>query len=140
MRYAFVLLLLLGVRAVVPAQQVLVVEVTLNRPDAGGVLRVALCSSKNAFDKEQGCTLAEAAARGPVVTLRFNDVAPGDHALKVFHDVNANGTLDTNWMGIPKEPYGFSNDAMGTFGPPSWEQARFPVREGRTTARVKMRG
>jgi uncharacterized protein (DUF2141 family) len=36
-----------------------------------------------------------------------------------------NGKLDTNWLGIPIEGYGFSNDAKGLFGAPSYSAARF---------------
>ena len=51
-----------------------------------------------------------------------------------------NSILDTNWMGIPKEPYGFSNDAMGTFGPPSFQQASFKVGVGTNAVRIRMKG
>ena len=121
------------------AQHQLNVQVELNRPDAGGMLRVALCPSKASFDAEKGCTVRDVPATGGTVNLTFAGLAEGDHAVKVFHDVNGNGVLDTNWMGIPKEPYGFGNDAMGTFGPPTWEQAKVAVR-GPTLTRVRMRG
>jgi len=73
-------------------------------------------------------------------TITFTDVSEGRHAIKAFHDVNDNGELDTNWMGIPTEPYGFSNDAMGTFGPPSFQDASFLVEPGANTTRFKMKG
>ena len=55
----------------------------------------------------------------------FKDIPHGEYAIKVFHDENDNGDLDTNFLGIPSEDYGFSNNASGTFGPPSWSAARF---------------
>jgi uncharacterized protein (DUF2141 family) len=42
-----------------------------------------------------------------------------------YHDENDNGKLDTNAFGLPTEGYGFSNDAQGTLGPPSYTQAAF---------------
>lgn len=45
----------------------------------------------------------------------------GPYAVRVFHDINANGELDKNLMGMPTEPYGFSNDARATFGSPKLE-------------------
>jgi uncharacterized protein (DUF2141 family) len=42
-------------------------------------------------------------------------------------DENANGKMDSNVIGIPIEPYAFSNDASGNFGPPTFEQAKFVV-------------
>lgn len=121
------------------AQSELTVEFVLSRPDAGGVLRVALCGSAVAYGKEQGCISRTVDANGSVVEVRFEGVAPGKYAIKAYHDINANGRLDTNFMGIPKEPYGFGNDAMGTFGPPSYEQAAVKV-DGKSRARVKLKG
>jgi len=55
----------------------------------------------------------------------FLDIPPGKYALAVIHDENMNGKLDTNLMGIPKEGYGFSNDARSLLGPPSFSAAGF---------------
>ena len=46
----------------------------------------------------------------------FEDIPPGTYALAVIHDENMNGKLDTNWLGIPKEGYGFSNDVKALLG------------------------
>jgi uncharacterized protein (DUF2141 family) len=62
-------------------------------------------------------------------SVTFTDLAPGDYAISVFHDVNDNGELDTGFMGIPKEPIGASNDAKGRFGPPKFADARIEVTE-----------
>jgi uncharacterized protein (DUF2141 family) len=55
----------------------------------------------------------------------FEDIPPGTYALAIIHDENSNGKLDTNWLGIPTEGYGFSNDAKGSLGPPSFAAASF---------------
>ena len=46
-------------------------------------------------------------------------------------DANENEKLDTNFLGIPKEQFGFSNDAKGSFGPPSFESASFEVTQSK---------
>lgn len=51
----------------------------------------------------------------------------GAYAVSLYHDENGNGRLDTNEMRIPIEPWGFSNDAIGLFGPASFEDARFTL-------------
>jgi uncharacterized protein (DUF2141 family) len=56
----------------------------------------------------------------------FEDMPKGTYALAVVHDENMNGKLDTNFLGIPTEGYGFSNDAKGVIGAPSFSAARFP--------------
>lgn len=55
----------------------------------------------------------------------FEDIPPGTYALAVIHDENVDGKLDTNALGIPREGYGFSNDARAFLGAPSFEAARF---------------
>jgi uncharacterized protein (DUF2141 family) len=57
----------------------------------------------------------------------FEDVPHGEYAIKVFHDENSNQKLDTNFVGYPQEGFGFSNDAMGRFGPPGFEAAKFYI-------------
>ena len=44
------------------------------------------------------------------------------YGFRYFHDENSDEVLETNWMGIPKEGFGFSNNAKGTFGPPSFKK------------------
>ncbi len=61
----------------------------------------------------------------------FEEVPPGKYALVVLHDENMNGRIDYNWLGVPREGYGFSNDARGTLGAPSFAQAAF-VYDGKT--------
>ncbi|MEN8835700.1 MAG: DUF2141 domain-containing protein [Polaribacter sp.] len=45
----------------------------------------------------------------------------------MFYDENNNGKMDTKLFGVPKEPYGFSNNAKGFMGPPSFEEAKFTL-------------
>ncbi len=58
---------------------------------------------------------------------RFEDLAPGMYGLRIYQDINGNGELDRGAMGLPKEPYGFSNDAEVRFGPPGWRDVSFEV-------------
>jgi uncharacterized protein (DUF2141 family) len=60
-------------------------------------------------------------------TIRFEGLAPGDYAVKLFHDENSNGEMDSNLFGIPSEGYAFSNRARASFGPPKFEQMKFTV-------------
>lgn len=70
--------------------------------------------------------------------LRFENLADGDYAFSVMHDVNGNGKLDANALGMPTEPFAFSNGAMGQFGPPKFEAARFSLK-GDTVLRLSLR-
>ena len=62
----------------------------------------------------------------------IENLNPGKYAFKYFHDENKNKELDTNWIGIPNEGYGFSNNAEGTFGPPSFDEMVFEIKEDKT--------
>lgn len=64
----------------------------------------------------------------------FEDIPPGTYAMAVIHDENMNGKLDTNWLGVPTEGYGFSNDAKGVLGAPSLLRRKLSIQraESRT--------
>ena len=98
--------------------------------DAGQVM-VALWDDPEHFPTGESHVAAlRAVIKDGSAQLEFIDVAPGEYALSVFHDENDNGELDTGFMGIPKEPFGTSNDARGRFGPPKFDDARFQVADG----------
>jgi uncharacterized protein (DUF2141 family) len=77
-------------------------------------------------------------AKAGVVELRVRNVKPGSYAIAVFHDVNGNGQLDRNFIGLPNEPYGFSND-VGRRGPPNFGAAVIVVKEPSTTVVIPIR-
>jgi uncharacterized protein (DUF2141 family) len=120
-------------------QATLSVSVVLNKPEAGGMLRIALAPNENAYDTAEGCTVLSVPASGRVVTATFEDVQPGTCAVKVFHDINADNELNTSWIGWPKEPYGFSNDAPVNMGPPPYKLAMTTLRSGSNSMRVALR-
>ena len=68
---------------------------------------------------------APAATDGVVVV--FRDLPAGEYAVAAFHDTNGDGELNANFVGMPTEGYGFSNDARGFMGPPSFEDAAFSL-------------
>ena len=62
----------------------------------------------------------------------LENLKPGKYAFKYFHDENNDEKINTNFMGIPKEGYGFSNNAKGKFGPPSFEKMIFEIEQSDT--------
>ncbi len=138
MTRCFLLLLLLGTFHACLAQNDLKVCVVLNKPKAGGMLRLALCNSKDAFDSDKGYKLLSAPADANVVTVAYNDLPAGEYAVKVFHDINSDSELNTSWLGWPKEPYGFSNDAPVNMGPPPFRFAAFAVQNGQNSIQIAL--
>ena len=76
---------------------------------------------------------------GGEATWRVEGVSPGRYAVKAYHDQNGNRTLDRGAFGVPKEPYGFSNDARGRRGPPLWSASSFDVTSGESRATFSVR-
>ncbi|MFV1884224.1 MAG: DUF2141 domain-containing protein [Balneola sp.] len=102
---------------------------------AEGELRIAMFNSKDDYTKEPVYAVVLPVA-DEKVEWRVPDLPFGEYAIAVYHDKNTNGKLDTNFLGIPKEDYGFSNNARGKFGPASWEDAKFSVSESTFTHQI----
>ena len=68
----------------------------------------------------------------------FKDLSLGIYAVSVFQDANKNNSLDTNFLGIPKEPYGFSNNPSTLFGPPNFEKASFQINSNSTEVTIEL--
>lgn len=62
----------------------------------------------------------------------------GEYALSVFHDVDDDGKLARNFIGLPKEPAGLSNNLRPKFGPPRWKDAKFAVGDGVTVQEIAL--
>ncbi len=96
-----------------------------------GKIFLALYKVKANFLKQPFQDLkSEIRNKGCEVT--FENLPAGTYAVSIFHDENDNGKMDTNFMGIPKEDYGCSNDATGFMAPPKWEDAKFELKENKT--------
>jgi uncharacterized protein (DUF2141 family) len=57
----------------------------------------------------------------------FDGLAPGRYALSVYQDLDGDGRLKSNFLGIPREPVAVSNNAPARFGPPRFADAAFAV-------------
>ena len=64
---------------------------------------------------------------GPSATHVFRNIPAGTYAIAVIQDENLDGKLTKNFLGIPKEPYGFSQNKYGMFGPPKFKDVSFAV-------------
>lgn len=107
------------------------VEVARLRNDKGQV-SCSLYASADGFPKDGKKAVAHVVA--PIAEQKaiceFPGIAPGMYAVSVYHDENSNGKLDTNFLGIPREGVGASNDAKGHMGPPKFGAAKFPFAGG----------
>ncbi|MDN3575386.1 DUF2141 domain-containing protein [Chitinimonas viridis] len=103
----------------------------------GKVLLAAYDSADTFLKRPVGISMADAQA-GSVKAV-ISNLKAGDYAISLYQDKNANKKLDSNLVGMPTEPYGFSRDAAGSFGPPSFEQARISVPDSGAEITVTLR-
>jgi uncharacterized protein (DUF2141 family) len=111
------------------------VEVSGVAPGHGAVL-IALCAS--ALDPERCQQTQSVAAAGSSVHAAFADLAPGRYAIAAFQDEDGTGVLRRGKLGIPLEPFGFSNGA-GLARKPKFDAAAFEVSEGVHSVSVRLR-
>ncbi len=93
--------------------------------DMKGFMMIAVYDSADKFLTKELVVGAKVEVADKVVTHRFEGLPYGNYAISVYHDVDSDGTLATNFMGIPKEPYGFSNDGVNMLGVPSFKRSVF---------------
>jgi uncharacterized protein (DUF2141 family) len=121
-----------------PSQESLIqVEITGLRNDKGKVL-CSLYSSPDGFPKQPEKAVAHATSEIAEhhAFCRFSGISQGTYAVSAIHDENSNGRLDTNFMGIPREGVGASNNARGHFGPPKFDAAAFHFAGGRRELKI----
>jgi uncharacterized protein (DUF2141 family) len=105
-----------------------------------GKLMIALANSENSYSQQgQEFRGANTQINSKKAEYVFKDIPVGVYAIKVFHDKNNNDELDFNFMHIPQEAYGFSNNARGTFGPASWEEAKFDLKSDSTVIQITVK-
>jgi uncharacterized protein (DUF2141 family) len=122
-RFAAALVAIFSLAATVRAAE-LTVTVGNIRSNSG-TIRLAFYISPDEWPDNSGNDYGKVvpAKRGQIV-LHF-DLPPGVYAINGFHDENGNGKFDTNFLGIPKEGYIFSNDARPVLSAPSFDSAAF---------------
>lgn len=91
-----------------------------------GTINVAIFNSKKDFLNNPFLSKTMKASSGEL-NFEFDNVPNGEYTVSIFHDINGNGELDTNFMGIPDEPYGVSKEGKSMFGPPNYNDAKFTL-------------
>ncbi len=110
------------------------VEVDGVEPGAGRVF-VALCTGSLA---EESCRIGQSGpAAAQSLRFGFTEVPPGTYAVAAFQDLDGDGRLGRTGLGLPTEPYGFSNGA-GRRGRPDFAAAAFRLPEAGTALRVRL--
>ncbi len=102
-----------------------------------GTIRVEALAGQAQFEGKGAAVKFQQTAVKGSMTLVVGNLTPSEYAIRIVHDVNDNSELDANLIGIPTEPYAFSNNARGNFGPPKWEDVHFML-EGDVTQNIHL--
>ena len=130
-----------AVPATDPAGATITVTVTELR-NAKGIVRACMTNDADSFPRCRGVAGAfgtTAQAREGSLSFTFHDVPPGRYAIALLHDENGNGKADRALGMMPKEGFGFSRDAKVRMGPPSFQDAVFPVGAANEKLTIRMR-
>jgi uncharacterized protein (DUF2141 family) len=116
----------------------LIVIITGLENDDGEVL-LALSNSRENYESDREAYL------GFIVKIKngkaectISELPYGEYAIKLYHDKNMDGELNSNFLGIPTKDYGFSNNASGTFGPADYDDAKFLFEQADMTMSISV--
>lgn len=93
-----------------------------------GVISVALCNNADDFMTETYKEIKAKVTPSGDINVEFAKVPKGTYAIRVYQDSDNSGDLTTNIIGIPEEPFGFSNNPRLKIGPPAFSEASFDVK------------
>lgn len=103
-----------------------------------GTMHIGLFTENDKFLDEAFYSKEIAVNNQVKIQLTFENIPYGIYAISIYHDLNDNGKLDTNFIGIPKEPVGFSNDHQPKMGPPRFNAAKFSLNQKKLAITVNM--
>jgi uncharacterized protein (DUF2141 family) len=109
-----------------------VINVQQIQADKGGEISAGIFKKENFPKMGKEMIGTERPVIGSSMQIVFEKVPAGEYGLVAFQDIDKNKDLKTNFVGFPKEPIGFSNDAKIKLGPPDFEDAKVKVEAGKT--------
>ena len=106
-----------------------------------GILRVLLFQSSDGFpsDNTKSYVLENVSIEKDSVLVTIPNIPYNDYAVSVLHDENSNGKLDMNWIGLPKEGVGGSNNVNSIVGPPKYKDAKFKHNSNKLILNIEMK-
>ena len=119
-------------------------KISILNLDKPGVLYLSICKDAAGFEEtveneSEEASCITSAGEIELQNFEINGMIPhGEYAISLFIDSNGNKKIDKNFLGIPKEQYGFSNNVIGRMSAPTFDQAKFLV-AGPTTQNIKLR-
>jgi len=98
-----------------------------------GKVGLTLFNAEEGFPSEPDNAIAKKyiEIKDKTAQATFENVAEGKYAIAVYHDEDEDGEIETNWIGIPKEGTGSSNNPKSRMGPPRYKDCEFDTRQSK---------
>ncbi len=124
-----------------PVPGVLEINIT-NIENGSGTIYIAILDSaedwlKSDSESKPFRDATQAVSSTDDLVVSIGDLPPGKYAISLFQDLNGDAEMDTNFVGFPKEPFGFSAP-MGKFGPPKFDEAAIEVSGENTSVEISL--
>ena len=124
-----------------PVSGALEIKIT-NIENGSGIIYIAILDSaedwlKSDSESKPFRDATQTVSSTDDLLVSIGDLPPGKYAISIFHDLNGDAELDTNFVGFPKEPFGFSAP-MGKFGPPKFDEAAIEFSGENTSVEISL--
>lgn len=111
-----------------------ILVVHVDKTVAGGILRLGLYDAAGyPDDNAKPVASADVPAQAGRTSITLTGLAPGTYAIQAYQDRNSNGKMDSSWLGLPLEPYGFSRDAAPRLSKPGFDRVKFDLAAGQNS-------
>jgi uncharacterized protein (DUF2141 family) len=136
--FIFAVSLLMAITA--KSQSINIVVSLSNVSSNNGSVKVYFFTDADAFPTKinQAVKVVSVKALKGTTQIPVEGLASGNYALAIHHDENNDGKINTNFIGIPKEPMGVSNGAVGKMGPPKYKDAVISLRKNGGVVNIKL--
>ncbi len=109
-----------------------------NIESTDGSMMIAVYDSKKGFDKKSTYRAINRRVEQAEMRVVLADMPAGEYAVMLFQDLDGNEKLDTNMLGIPKEPWSASLEGRSVFGPPAWSDVNFKIGEQNVSIKISL--
>ncbi|MFD0931233.1 DUF2141 domain-containing protein [Psychroflexus salinarum] len=132
MKKLFLSFLLVSISFVGFAQDISLKVIVEGIEEQKGTIYLSIHDNEESFpsDNDKAVSTGQITGFGSTAEYTFENLSKGVYAVSVFQDLNGNAKMDTNFIGIPKEPVGASK--LTSFGRPKFSKCKFILSENST--------
>lgn len=120
------------------AQARATLSVTVQGVVPGGMIRLGVYDRAGYARDDNPVAFADVPAKAGETVVQLGNIPPGDYGVMVYQDVNGNGRVDNNFIGIPREPYGFSRNAKPFLSKPGFDDVKFTLAPGENSQTLRL--